>query len=739
VIPKAHSRASRHPRAGALAICAATLGAVLLCTPAASLGAATEAPAPVARTAVVVLAPFLTWDDISAEKTPAIWSLISDGAIGNMNAHTADNGWPTFAGGTLTLSASRWVKAPEGGPIDAASLQRAREANARSLSKPTLGSLGSAVRAMGGFTFATGSSDTGADTSGRLRPAELLATDESGTVSSSYADVLVADAQAPFGLRTDFAKLSAAIGQGVTDIPGLIVVDVGDLSRSHDATAPAEVYRRRHNDAVRLLDATVGVLDKKIRMRPRRDTMLLVVPAATDKGWYKSPEFGPLIISGGGFQGQIISSSTHRPGLAPNLDIAPTILASLGATTPAEMLGKPLSSKPFAAGPAALIAQLSATNNAVGVVDQLRDAWLAPWFCYAAIGAIALAVALAIVPVGAARAIGEGVLIIALSGLPAGWLMFLFGQPKTVASAAWSFAIATVVVALAAAVVRLRFASVRVAAPLFLTTLTSLVVTADQWFGAPIQSGIFSYSVAAGWRYYGMGNEGAAILVGASIAAVALAVDTLEERPTIAAALRRWGLPAVGALVLVTAAAPFLGANAGVAVWGIVAYGLAWASLNGVRFGWRTVGLTLLAVVAAVVAFAALDLMRSGGAEGHLARFARGVLAGDVSGTTELIRRKLENNLAYLPQTNYTGLAIAMATALSVLRFAPGRLLRHAVEEAPGYGEVLFGILVGSIVAWATEDSGIAMPALMLLAGASPALLLALRAPGRTASSSIAN
>ena len=456
----------------------------------------------------------------------------------------------------------------------------------------------------------------------------------------------------------------------------------------------------------------------------------MVVPAATGKDWYKAPDLGPLIISGADFEGEIVSASTRRAGLATNLDIAPTILASLGATIPAEMLGKPLGSQPSAPAAATLAARLARDAAAPGVIDQLRDAWVLKWFCYAAIGAVLLATLLVLLNAGWAAVVGEAALVLVLSALPAGWLMFLAGpQPADTASAGGAFALATVLTALAALAVRWVFSASRVAAPLFLTTLTSLVILADQWLGHPIQSGIFSYSVAAGWRYYGMGNEGAAIVVGASIAAVALAADALAATPTLAAAARRFGLPVVGLGVLMTAAAPFAGANAGVAVWGVIAYAIAWAAMNGVRLSWRTAGLTLLAVVLAVVALSAIDLMRSSGGESHLARFARGILSGDIGATTELVRRKLANNLAYLPQTTYTGLAIAMAAALLLLRFAPGRRLERALEPAPAYGRALVGIVVGSVAAWATEDSGVVMPALLLFAGAAPALLLALRHP----------
>ena len=227
----------------------------------------------------------------------------------------------------------------------------------------------------------------------------------------------------------------------------------------------------------------------------------------------------------------------------------------------------------------------------------------------------------------------------------------------------------------------------------------------------------------AGWRYYGMGNEGAAILVAASLAAVGLAASALAEKP--ARLLTRFGLPLVGAVVLVTAAAPFAGANAGVAVWGLIAFAAAWPAMNGVRFTWRAAALTAVGVIAVVAAFSAIDLMRGGGGT-HLARFAGEVLHGDVGALRELVWRKLENNLAYLPQTPYTWLAATMALALGVLWFAGRRPLVRTLAAVPTYAAAVLGVLVGSLAAWATEDSGIVMPALMLFAGAAPALMLAL-------------
>ncbi len=157
------------------------------------------------------------------------------------------------------------------------------------------------------------------------------------------SDVLVADPAAPFGLRTDRAALHSNLDEALRGPHGFVVVDVGDLARAHDATAPPDVMRKRHEDAVGLLDQTVAQLNRDRGPYAPEISMVMIVPVATDKEWYKAPAFGPLIIAGGDFRGRIVSASTRRPGLATNLDIAPTILAAYGRDVPGEMLGKPLS------------------------------------------------------------------------------------------------------------------------------------------------------------------------------------------------------------------------------------------------------------------------------------------------------------------------------------------------------------------------------------------------------------
>ena len=91
-----------------------------------------------------------------------------------------------------------------------------------------------------------------------------------------------------------------------------------------------------------------------------------------------------------------------------------------------------------------------------------------------------------------------------------------------------------------------------------------------------------------------------------------------------------------------------------------------------------------------------------------------------------MVSRKALNNVGYVTQTPYSWLALAIAAALAIEWWVRPRPLVAALKRSPAYAGALLGILAGAVVALLTEDSGVVMPALMLLAGALPALHLAL-------------
>ena len=698
-----------------------------------------SAPAPKVDTVVIVLSPFLTWSDVTSANGAGLLTLARDGAVANMNSIAADAGWPTVAGGALTLSSSRWTAGPIGTAADPQHLPAIKAANAGSLDAPDIGALGAAIRAARGRTAAVGNSDENTATpSGVRRPAALLAMDRNGVVGLQLTAeaLLTADTGAPFGVRADPRQMRTAIRIALADDPALLVVDPGDLERAHDSPGQTpEQSASSHATAVRSLGDVVA--DVRTALGSRR-ALLMVVTPATDKPYYQPPYFGPTIVSGLNLRGELTSSSTHRPGLLTNLDVAPTALSALGIQTPATMVGQPMTvAGAGAAGGAggssgaaavdATIAQLDRLGTTVGAIDYLRDLFFIRFFAWGAALVVLLAALVALVPSTHVLARPTRWLLLLVLAVPGGaWLMFLVSRyPTTPEQAALAFAVATLGVfalVLGLSTALMSRAEIPVLA---LSTLTSLVILVDQWTGRPLESGFFSYSTRAGWRYYGMGNEGAALLVGASIVAVGLACD-LYAQSRWARALRIGLMPLVGVVVLLTSAAPFAGANAGVFLWGVVAYGVAWLRINRVRVTWKSALGMLGAIVVLIAAFGAIDMMR-GTAETHLGRFMSEALHGDFSAVGDLVFRKAVNNVGYIAQTPYTWLALAIAIALATTRWIGERPLVAALRERPGLAAALAGVVAGGVAAALTEDSGVVMPALMLLAGGLPALYLVLQ------------
>jgi hypothetical protein len=261
-------------------------------------------------------------------------------------------------------------------------------------------------------------------------------------------------------------------------------------------------------------------------------------------------------------------------------------------------------------------------------------------------------------------------------------------------------------------------------ATLSLVAVATLAV--DQWLGTPWSfSSFLGYSPLLGARYYGMGNEAAALIVGAGLVGASMVFDRFPQARATALG-RRWLLPGLGLMIVVTAAAPFLGANVGVAVWGVVAFAVTWAQMNGVRMRWWLVAAVLVLVVATIAVFSLVDVASDTGSRTHLARAWSSASSGGVGELWLIIARKAETNVRVLTRTNWSYLLVAVLAFLGFMRWRPHGDFAATLDENPYFSAALSGSLVGGLAAYVTEDSGIVVPALMLLYGGSAILYLML-------------
>jgi hypothetical protein len=136
--------------------------------------------------------------------------------------------------------------------------------------------------------------------------------------------------------------------------------------------------------------------------------------------------------------------------------------------------------------------------------------------------------------------------------------------------------------------------------------------------------------------------------------------------------------------------------------------------LAGVRLSWTRLVLIVAGTGAVLVTFALVDLSRPEDSRTHLGRLAAKVLHADNGGVATVLHRKVQANVGILTSSVWTWvIPIALAFLSFLLWRRPGSLA--AVEERmPGLRAGLVASLVAGIVGFALNDSGIAVPAMML-------------------------
>lgn len=706
-----------------------------------------------------MLAPYLRWADISPTATPNLWQLAESGAIGNVNSRSREReeGKPgSVIEGALTLSSGVWAYPPReaqpamnvdetltagltgaqayaratGGAAGSASiayvgLPAALRANETQGFKAQPGVLGEAVTEAGGSTAAIGNADLGvAGAHIHARPAAIVAMDEDGLVASGDVStgLLQTDPAAPFGIRTDLQAFERATEELPADFKGLVVLDAGDMHRAV-AFAPQvapEVAARMRTDALKTLDSVVGMARTKWP-----ETPIVVMSMSTAEARSSGPEaFGPVIFAGGAdmasVQGVLSSDSTQRLGLVTSLDVARTLYAQASGSSeaPAGMAGSVLEAdNPAWAGRledrVAWLARQSAAAVAIDSVKYtIANAFVALLVLVLLFSAIVIVTARAWRPRTALRWVGGLKAVLALVSVAplAGWLMFVPDRlPASVTAVTLGFLGVLALVWVVALLAQRRWPS---RAVLGVTALLSaLVICVDQWFGAPLSfSNFFGYSPIVAARFYGIGNEAASILFGAALVGVALILDQWPDRPW-SASLRRFGIPVIGVVVVMSAAAPFWGANVGVAIWGVVGFGLMYLLMNEIPVTWKSVVALGFVVVAVIGAFAVLD--RIGGAQTHLARSLSAADQGGIQVLVDIVVRKAQTNLRVLTATNWAYILVAVLAYLGFMRWRPHGEFADTLAANPRFADAVTVSLVAGTVAYFTEDSGIVIPALI--------------------------
>jgi hypothetical protein len=690
---------------------------------------------PVDRVLVVSI-PHVGWEDLEVADAPNLKRLLAQSAVANMTARSGGGG---FVSGYATLGAGKRSKGTDtpsdgmGFGVDdrfgddtagdafarRTGIERGRglvhlgivglvDVNEAEAGGSSIGALGTALDDAGYRTAVIGNSDGSVPDDALERYRRYLVTglmSEDGTVDGGKVNrtLLERDAAAPFGLRLDNDAVLDAFRDAWQD-ETVVMVEGSDIVRAVASRPPAVAAQdaKSYEAALQRTDELLGGLLAEVD--PARDAVVVVSP-------YGSRVTQGLTVVGvrapGIEPGLMRSSSTRRNGFVLLADVAPSILQLLDIPRPTSMNGRA-----FAVGTASGTPQ-DRIDRMIDETDAalFRDRVLTPTTILATVMAGLVAVAALCTFEIRRRGPWRGFARFGASWLlglvPGVYLARLLPLHDSGVAAYYLFLVAVALVLAAVYEIAGAGRATRPAA-IGLAVIVGLL-GADLVTGANLQlSTALGYTPSIGVRFAGIGNVAYAFLGASTIFLAGLVAHRLGGRRGAGAAA------ALMLAMLVVDAAPMFGGDVGGALSLTVAYLVTALLLFGTRVRWRTVLWIGLAAVLVLGLAAAVDLTRPARDRTHLGRLLTNARDRGFSEITDVIVRKLSRNLDTWTTSAWRSMLVIGVLFAAYLWWRGRPRVQALLNDVPELRASLVGFTVLTVIGYALNDSGVAIPAITL-------------------------
>ena len=546
-------------------------------------------------------------------------------------------------------------------------------------------------------------------TSLHRRQAALALMLSDGTVQGGRVDgsLLQRDRTAPFGVRLDEHAVTSAFVKAWQP-RSVVLVEASDLVRE-------DVYRPftspLHRDvmlgqALRRSDHLLGQLLKHVDLH--RDAVVVVGPA------HAAHEISltVLAVHAPGIEpGLLRSATTRRSGFVQLIDVAPSILQLTGVDRPTSMEGRPV--------------EVGQTGGSLSDrIDLFVREDAAAQFRDRRVGEVqtAFVVLTGLLMVGsiwvlrrprrawAMPLLGRGALGV-LGFVPAIFLARLAPLNELGFIPYWSYLV--IVAALLGTIYHRIGHPDPVDAILAGLVFNIALLVIDVLIGTPLEfNSALGYSPTVAGRFAGFSNSAYAA-VGAS-AVIAAPLIARRLAPRLGDRRSIWIAVAFLAAIVFIDGAPFWGSDVGGILSMVPAFGITAVLMLGWRVRWRTVLWCIVGVAVAIGAFTALDVSRPPDSRTHLARLVLRIHDRGIGDFMVILQRKLSDNLLSLTHSVWGFiLPIVLVLVLWLVRRAPERLaaIRAAAPETT---TGLTGFAILAVLGYALNDSGVAIPGVML-------------------------
>ena len=557
----------------------------------------------------------------------------------------------------------------------------------------TLGSLGQTLSDNNFKVAVLGNSDTVQD--GEIKENRsicLIAMDNYGRVENgNINDINIKDDTMPFGIRTDYDKLTKETNELYKNNDALFV-DLGDTYRldQYKGFLNEHTYFKMkktiHNNISKYLESVFNMVGE--------NDVVYIASSFPSKLAYKNKErLSPIIKFKGNGKGLLSSSTTRRDGIVANIDVGVDILNEFGLKNEA-MVGRDYSliqeddNIDFLSHELEKMATISnirstVVNTFVGVVSV---SWV--------IGMIAILFKNRIPNKDKVFGVIKEFIKLGII-MPLVFLLAPIFNFKTPVSMTIGIIITTLALYLLG---RILFKD-DLKQMGFFALITILVIVVDCIFGTYLmKNNIMSYDAIIGARYYGVGNEYEGVSIASPIFAFAILLSYNKKLP-------KWSIIIASILILITSAYPTMGANVGGAISQTAAYLLFIMLIFDVKLDFKKVILIGISVVGVVGSFAFLDIVS--GSESHLGLFVQQILLNGPSTIIQTFARKIGMNLKLAQTSVWVNILLAGIFIIGIFIVKPPKQFRMINKRYPMIFKGFIASMVGCIVTLLVNDSGI--------------------------------
>jgi hypothetical protein len=708
------------------------VGAAVVCLgPSASAANSVDAPLGRVDSVLIFSIPTLAWSEINAQATPELNKVLSQSVIADLSVRSvtrdtsATDGYTTLNAGTRAEGAPEGMLAylsPEGtlaqqfavqtgalpapGEVFNLGLVPILQINDSLLYGSEVGALGTALSQAGvsRSVIANGDHDNGRGQTVYRREASIAVMDEQGIVDSGEVGqgLLESDDQFPFGVRYDNEVVASSVARFLKS-NSVVLVEASDMVRAVDAQ-PLSTPLQQEAIRTQALSSSDELLGRIMRqVNGSKTAVIIVAPYAVDDGssltvvGVRAPEVESGLLSSG---------TTRRAGFVQTVDIAPSIASLLGVGIPSSMEGTLMERKGSGGTYEERVEMLVSENEAA----QFRDAVVGPASTLFVLVQLLLWVFAIVTLSRSSTRLRRGVEIATLgvlAFLPITYLAGIFPFEQWGKFAFWAF----VVLGSALMASGIYALTQRFLVDPLLATLGAIVtlLSVDIVIGGPLQfNTVFGYTPTVAGRFNGMGNPAFSMFAASAIMAAALIAYRVGGRrgTWLGIALLGWAVVLDGA--------PFWGADVGGALAMIPSAGVTAWMLLGLKVRARTAALWGSVSVLVVIALGALDLTRPPAERTHLGRLLADIGTNGLEALNTVVLRKIDANISVLASSVWTLMLPLVFAFIAYLFWKSPWRLRTIAERIPQERAAVAGLITAMVLGFALNDSGIAVPGIML-------------------------